>query len=86
MVDAASSACARIVAITSFTSSPLADRADALLVAGGPDLGLHMAASSSRLAHLAVVDVLHAGIALAELPRTKRALQITAEISEDNTT
>ncbi len=73
---------ARIVVITSFDSSPLAERADALLVAGGPDLGLQMGSSSSRLAHLAVIDVLHAGIALADLPRTRRALQASAEITK----
>ncbi|MFC9437591.1 MurR/RpiR family transcriptional regulator [Nocardia sp. NPDC057030] len=82
VVDAAASAGASIVAITSFASSPLADRATALLVAGGPDLGLHMAAASSRLAHLAVVDILHAAISLANLPRARRALDIAAEITE----
>lgn len=73
---------ASIVAITSFATSPLADRADALLVAGGPDLGLHMAASSSRLAHLAVVDILHAAISLADLPRAQHAVGIVADISD----
>ena len=82
VVDAASSAGASVVAITSFASSPLADRATAVLVAGGPDLGLHMAASSSRLAHLAVVDILHAAISLADLPRARHALGIAADITE----
>lgn len=84
VADAASHAGASIVAITSFASSPLADRATAVLVAGGPDLGLHMAASSSRLAHLAVVDILHAAISLADLPRTRHAIGVTSDISRAN--
>jgi RpiR family carbohydrate utilization transcriptional regulator len=81
VADAAAAAGASIVAITSFASSPLAERATALLVAGGPDLGLHMAASSSRLAHLAVVDILHAAISLADLPRARHAIAIANDIS-----
>ncbi|HYQ63475.1 MurR/RpiR family transcriptional regulator [Actinophytocola sp.] len=80
VVDAARQAGAGVVAITSFASSPLAGRATALLVAGGPDLGLHMAPSSSRLAHLAVVDILHAAISLADPPRSRRALAAAADI------
>lgn len=78
---AGASAGASVVAITSFASAPLARRADTVLVAGGPDLGLHMAASSSRLAHLAVVDILHAAISLADLPRARRAIGIANDIS-----
>lgn len=82
VADAAAGVGASIVAITSFAASPLAERADAILVAGGPDLGLHMAASSSRLAHLAVVDILHAAISLANLPRARQAISAAAEIAE----
>jgi RpiR family carbohydrate utilization transcriptional regulator len=82
VADAAVKAGASVVAITSFASSPLAERATAVLVAGGPDLGLHMAASSSRLAHLAVVDILHVAISLADLPRALHALGIAADITE----
>ncbi|WP_329235235.1 MurR/RpiR family transcriptional regulator [Actinoallomurus sp. NBC_01490] len=82
VADAASSAGASVVAITSFASSPLADRATALLVAGGPDLGLHLAASSSRLAHLAVVDILHVAISLADPARAQHALGVAADISQ----
>ncbi|TDV57924.1 RpiR family transcriptional regulator [Actinophytocola oryzae] len=82
VVDAARTAGASVLAITSFASSPLADRADVVLVAGGPDLGLQMAPSSSRLAHLAVVDILHAAISFADLPRARHALRIATEISE----
>ncbi|RJQ77746.1 MurR/RpiR family transcriptional regulator [Pseudonocardiaceae bacterium YIM PH 21723] len=74
---------AGVVAITSFAASPLAGLAAALLVAGGPDLGLQMAASSSRLAHLAVVDIVHAALSLADGERTRRALGIAVEIAEE---
>jgi DNA-binding MurR/RpiR family transcriptional regulator len=84
VVDAAADARASVVAITSFASSPLAERATAVLVAGGPDLGLHMAASSSRLAHLAIVDILHAAISLADPRRARRAIDIAADISSSN--
>lgn len=80
VADAGASAGASVVAITSFATSPLAERATALLVAGGPDLGLHMAASSSRLAHLAIVDILHAAISLADLPRARRAIGVVNDV------
>jgi RpiR family carbohydrate utilization transcriptional regulator len=83
VANAAAEAGASVVAITSFASSPLAARATAVLVAGGPDLGLHMAASSSRLAHLAVVDILHAAISLADLPRARRAIEIANDIAAE---
>lgn len=73
IVDAARTAGAAVVAVTSFVHSPLARAADVALVAGGEDLGLQLAASSSRLAHLTVVDMLHAGVALADMDRTRRA-------------
>lgn len=82
VAEAATAAGANLVAITSFATSPLAERATAALVAGGPDLGLHMAASSSRLAHLAVVDILHAALCLADPPRAQRALDIAADLTE----
>jgi RpiR family transcriptional regulator, carbohydrate utilization regulator len=81
-VDAAAAAGAHVVAITSFAASPLVDRAEVVLVAGGPDLGMHMAAASSRLAHLAVIDILHAGVALADLSRARRALRLSAELAD----
>jgi RpiR family transcriptional regulator, carbohydrate utilization regulator len=80
--DAAAAAGASVVAVTSFAASPLVDRAEVVLVAGGPDLGMHMGAASSRLAHLAVIDILHAGVALANLPRAQHALQLSAEIAQ----
>lgn len=81
-VDAAAAAGAHVVAITSFASSPLVDRAQVVLIAGGPDLGMHMAEASSRLAHLAVIDILHVGIALTDLGRTGRALRLSAELAK----
>ncbi|MFC8181366.1 MurR/RpiR family transcriptional regulator [Rhodococcus sp. NPDC057297] len=73
VADAARHAGATVVAITSFTASPLVDVAEHVLVAGGSELDLQLAQSSSRLAHLTVVDMLHAGVALADMERTRRA-------------
>ncbi|OZF01457.1 MurR/RpiR family transcriptional regulator [Rhodococcus sp. 15-1154-1] len=73
VAEAARHVCATVVAITSFTSSPLVDIADHVLVAGGSELDFQLAQSSSRLAHLTVVDILHAGVALADMDRTRRA-------------
>ncbi|MFI6344127.1 MurR/RpiR family transcriptional regulator [Streptomyces sp. NPDC050560] len=82
VADAALGAGASVVAITSFASSSLAERATVALVAGGPDLGLHMAPASSRLAHLAVVDILHAAISLTDPARTRHALAIAEDIKK----
>ena len=73
VAEAARHVGATVVAITSFTASPLVDIADHALVAGGSELDLQLAQSSSRLAHLTVVDMLHAGVALADMDRTRRA-------------
>ncbi|GII05822.1 hypothetical protein [Planobispora takensis] len=43
-----------------------------------------MAASSSRLAHLAVVDVLRAAVGLSAPLRSHAAVQATAAITEAN--
>lgn len=82
IVEAAKSAGASVVAVTSFTSSPLARTADVTLIAGGEDLGRQLAASSSRLAHLAVVDLLHAAVALADPDRTRRAERLGIELPD----
>lgn len=73
VAEAAKHVGATVVAITSFTASPLVEVADHVLVAGGSELDLQLAQSSSRLAHLTVVDLLHAGVALADMNRTRRA-------------
>lgn len=80
IVAAAQAAGATVIAVTSFVHSPLARAAEVPLIAGGEDLGLQMAASSSRLAHLTVVDMLHAGVALADMERTGRAADLGIDL------
>lgn len=82
IVEAAKAAGARVVAVTSFTASPLARTADVTLIAGGENLGRQLAASSSRLAHLAVVDLLHAAVARADMDRTRRAERLGIELPD----
>lgn len=53
-----------IIAITSYSQSALARSADIPLVAVGSAAAEHLVESSSRIAHLAVVDVLHSALAL----------------------
>ncbi|MBB5967725.1 hypothetical protein [Planomonospora venezuelensis] len=53
-------------------------------MAGGPDLGFQMAASSSRLAHLAVVDILHAAIGLSAPARSHVAMRAAADLTGAN--
>ncbi|WP_062378062.1 MurR/RpiR family transcriptional regulator [Demequina pelophila] len=71
---------AHVIAITSYVESPLTELATISLVAGGADPGLEMTPSSSRIAHLTIVDMLHAGVALADMERTRKASAITAEV------
>nr|BFF21437.1 hypothetical protein GCM10025730_49580 [Promicromonospora thailandica] len=73
MADAASTAGATVVAITNQHDTPLARLADVALVVGGAPLTTQMAAAGSRLAHLVVVDVLAATLALRDPDRVRRA-------------
>lgn len=62
---------ATVIAITSFSGSPLTRMADLPLVAGGQETSVRLASSNARLAHLAVVDMLHAGVLLADPARSE---------------
>lgn len=73
VADAASGSGASVIAITNHHDTPLTDLADIALVVGGAPLSTQMAASSSRLAHLVVVDVLTAALALRDPDRVTRA-------------
>lgn len=55
---AARAAGARIVALTSFTHSPLTEIADLVLVAGSAETAYRVEAMASRIVHLAVLDAL----------------------------
>jgi RpiR family carbohydrate utilization transcriptional regulator len=72
---------ARVVGVTSFLHSPLAETCDHLLVAGGPDMGFRLEATTSRLAHLAVLDALVISVAFQTWDRARPALDLMADIS-----
>lgn len=69
VVEQAQSVGATVIAITSYSQSTLAGTADIPLVAIGSAGAEHLVESSSRIAHLAVVDVLHSALALNIVPK-----------------
>lgn len=79
--EAARAAGAFVVAVTSFTDSPLTRVADAALVAGGPEYGFRLEAMASRLAHLGIVDALFVGIAVRRPNASTKALDVMADIT-----
>ncbi|GAA1189996.1 MurR/RpiR family transcriptional regulator [Streptomyces hebeiensis] len=81
VAEAARAAGAFVVAITSFTKSPLTRLAHAALIAGGPEHGFRLEAMASRLAHLGVVDALFVGIAVRRPKASTKALDVMADIT-----
>lgn len=73
IADAASSACASLIAVTNQYGTPLAALADIALVVGGAPLPAQMAAAGSRLAQLVVIDALVAALALRDPERSLHA-------------
>lgn len=83
-VHAASASGAEIIAVTSHLRSPLATHAHHVLVAGGPELGFRQEAMTSRLAHLALLDTLFVGVALARPKRSREFLDVMADVTADH--
>ncbi|MGW2515420.1 MurR/RpiR family transcriptional regulator [Streptomyces scopuliridis] len=77
--EAARTAGAFVIAITSFTNSPLTRIADASLIAGGPEHGFRLEAMASRLAHLGIIDALFVGIAVRHPNTSTKALDMMAD-------
>lgn len=77
---AARSAGATVVAITSFSRSPLTELADHVIVAGTRDLELGLEAMASRLAHLALLDALLVAAAARDTDRSDSALRTYMDI------
>ncbi|ADB53059.1 MurR/RpiR family transcriptional regulator [Conexibacter woesei] len=73
-VAAAADAGAATAAITSFAGSPLTGLADHVLVAGARAASPRLAALTSRLAHVAVLDALLVAVALRDERRAAAAL------------
>lgn len=82
--EAATKRNAYVIAITSFQRSPLAQLADTVIVAGGPEQGFRLEAMTSRLAHLAVIDALFVGLAFADRRKSTTALDNMANISAEH--
>lgn len=80
-VGAARRAGATTAAITSFDRCPLAGAVDVVLVAGGRGSGQRTDAMASRFAHLAVVDALYAGVALARGHAASEVRHLSDEIA-----
>jgi DNA-binding MurR/RpiR family transcriptional regulator len=78
-VEAAKDAGATTIAITSFYRSPLSALCDIVLVAGAKETGFRVEAVTSRIAHIAVFDALHAAVFLQTLQRAGDAQRVTAE-------
>lgn len=79
-VAAARQVGARVVAVSSFPRSPLAEVADVLLVAGSRETTYRVEAMASRIAHLVVLDALCVAIARRTEERASAALQATADV------
>lgn len=71
------------VAITSFLDSPLAQRADTLLVAATAESAYRVEAMASRIAHLSLVDALYVALANRMAGRASEILGRTGEIIEE---
>ncbi|MFV0632907.1 MurR/RpiR family transcriptional regulator [Demequina sp.] len=70
---------AATAAITSFSTSPLTDLVDAVLVAGSVETAYRVEAMASRIVHLAVLDALHVTLALRR-QRSAAALALTEDV------
>ena len=79
-VRGAREAGAAIIAITSFSSTPLTELADVTLVAGGRETSYRVEAMASRLAHLLVIDTLFTSLVLSDPRRARPAQQLTADV------
>ncbi|MEV4016452.1 MurR/RpiR family transcriptional regulator [Nonomuraea angiospora] len=72
---------ARVVAITSYASSPLAEESTWVLVGGGQDLVFGMEAVASRLAHLTIVDTLSMIVLGLRGGAAERAVSASADVT-----
>lgn len=69
---------AALIAVTSFSRTPLTELSDADLVAGGVETHFRVEAMTSRLAHLLVLDALYVSLVLAD-PERASAFQVLTE-------
>jgi RpiR family carbohydrate utilization transcriptional regulator len=79
-VRSAKGAGALVIAVTSFSRSPLTEHADVVLVAGGPEDSFRLEAMTSRVAHLCVLDALFLAVARSDVERANAALDAYADV------
>lgn len=79
-VRGAREAGATVIAVTSFSTSPLTELADITLIAGSRETRYRVEAMTSRLAHLLVLDTLYVSLVLADPERTRRAQDLTSDV------
>lgn len=70
---------AQVIAITSFSTTPLTELADFNLVAGGRETAYRVEAMTSRFSHLLVLDSLYVALYLADLERSRNAQERMAD-------
>jgi len=71
---------ATIIAITKYTKSELADKANIVLNISTPEVTIRSGAMGSRIAMLTIIDILFAGVASAEYKNVKKHLTKTHNI------
>lgn len=71
---------AKIIAITRFRKSPLADQADVALSISTPEISIRSGAMGSRIAMLSLVDILFIGVASADYDKVRQYLSKTHNI------
>jgi len=71
---------AKCIAITKYTKSELAEKADIVLSISTPEVTIRSGAMGSRIAMLTVIDILFAGVASAEYEHVKVHLKKTHNI------
>lgn len=79
-VRGAKEAGARVIAVTSFSTTPLTELADVALVAGGLETSYRVEAMASRLAHLLLIDALYTSLVLSNAQRARNAQRLTADV------
>lgn len=77
---------AKSIAITRYSKSPLARRADCVLSISTPEISIRSGAMGSRIAMLNVVDILYAGVASAEYDKVKKYLSHTHDVLQSKHT
>lgn len=74
---------AKVVAVTSFLDSPLADLVDALLVVATAESAYRVEAMASRIAHLSIVDALYVALANRMTGGATDVLERSSQIIEE---